>query len=164
MGQQPPGSSMVTIMQLIDELQMVIENGRRVSIMNLVGIDEQHAMSLIDQLRATIPTEVALARRVIQDRQEIILAAQRQAEELLNDARKQVNYMVSDVGLLAEARQIGESEIRHAKTDAQRTRQAVTSYALGIFDELEEALKGNLQNIERAREVLRDSAEREALR
>lgn len=153
------GSSEATIMQLIDELEAQIVNGRRVSIMNVVGVDRQHVLAIIDRLRVSIPTELEQARRVVQERQQIILEAQEEAERIVETARKRAEYMVGDVGLMAEARQRGEERLRYAEENSQRTRVGAEQYALSVIDELEGLIRSNLREIERAKQAIRETHE-----
>lgn len=146
-------------MQLLDELEAQIVHGRRVSIMNVVGVDGQHVLAIIDQLRVSIPTELEQARRIVEERQQIILEAQQEAERIVDTARRRAEYMVGDVGLMAEARQRSEERLRQAEESSQRTRVGAERYALSVIDELEQTIRSNLREIERAKRAIRESQE-----
>lgn len=144
------------MLELLDQLEAQVRNGRRVAIMNMVGVDEQKALKLIDYLRMAIPTELQQARRVVRERQQIILNAQQEAQQIVDKANAQAEYIVSKHGVLAEARQRGEERLRETEDAARRTTEGAERYALSVVDSLEEVMREQLREIERARDVLRD--------
>lgn len=147
-----------TLMQLLDDLEGVVGRGRRFPGSSKVTIDGQQVISLIDELRVSLPVELQQARRVVQERQQIIIDAQEEARKILDTAQERASYLVSQAGVLGEARQRSEQRLREAEENAARTQSGVTQFALSMIANLEETLRGQLHELERARETL---AERE---
>jgi hypothetical protein len=145
------------LLELLDQLEMLVRNGRRVAIVNLVGIDEHRALMLIDYLRMAIPTELQQARRILRERQEIVLSAQLEAQHIVEQAHAQAEYLLSRHGVLAEARQRGEAHLRESAESARRTTEGAEQYALSVVDGLEAVVREQLHEIERARDVLREA-------
>src|SRR5918997_4745065 len=63
---------------LIDELEILFTEARRVPFGRRLMIDEDHALDLVDRLRAAIPGAVHQAHRVLEEQ-----------ERILNEAREQ---------------------------------------------------------------------------
>jgi vacuolar-type H+-ATPase subunit H len=142
------------IAELIDRLESQVADGKRVLLPNRVIVEEAEFLALLDQLRATIPSELQQARRVIQDRQKIILDAQMEAEKILLTARDRAEYLISEKGLTAEARYRSEDVLRQAKDSAQKSISEVDKYARRVLDQMEQAIRENLKDIESAKSAL----------
>lgn len=141
-------------MQLLDDLEGVISRGRRFPGSSKVTIDGQHVISLIDELRVSLPVELQHARRVVQERQQIVIDAQEEARQILDSAQERANYLVSQAGILGEARQRSEQRLREADQNAQRTISGATQFALSMIADLEDNLREQIHELERARETL----------
>ena len=64
---------------LIDRLEALVSTSRRVPF-GRVLLDEQEILEIIDQMRLSLPNEINQARRVLQERDQIIGQAQSEAE------------------------------------------------------------------------------------
>lgn len=135
------------ITEIIERLESQVVNGRRV--MSKVMVDESEFLALVDQLREAIPAELQQARRVIQQRQEIILDAQGEADKILATARERAEYLISERGLTAEARYRGEDVLRGAEEKARTTISQVDRYAQQLLDDVELVMTRNLSDIEK---------------
>jgi hypothetical protein len=141
-------------MQLLDDLETVVSKGRRFPGSSKVTVDGQQIINLIDELRVSIPVELHQARRVVQERQRIVIDAQEEARHILDGAKERAEYLVSQAGILAEARQRSEQRLREAEDQATRTHSGVTQYGLSVISELEELLQKQLRQLEMARDAL----------
>ena len=154
MGHDTGGDSQdthVEINRLIDFLEEQIHTGMRVPLTNRVAVEEEEFLATIHQLRASIPAELRQARRIIQDRQKIILDAQVEAERIIANARERAEYFVSSDGVMAEARHRSEEYLRQARSQNQRSMDEIEGFALRVFGEVEQSLRSGLQDIENAK-------------
>lgn|SRR5690606_16631455 len=146
-----------TLMQLLDDLEGVISRGRRFPGSSKVTVDGQQVISLIDELRVSLPVELQQARRVVQERQQIVIDAQEEARKILDAAQERASYLVSQEGILGEARQRSEQRLREADQNAARTISGSTQFALSVIEELEGTLRNQLDELEAAlRQQLRE--------
>lgn len=141
-------------MQLLDDLEGVISRGRKFPGSSKVTIDGPQVISLIDELRVSLPVELQHARRVVQERQQIVIDAQEEARKILDSAQERASYLVSQAGILGEARQRSEQRLREADHNAQRTISGATQFALSMISDLEDNLKEQIHELERARDAL----------
>ena len=63
------------ILHLVDRLEQLVNEGRRLPLSNKVMVDEQKIWDLIDQMRISVPEEVKKAKRTNQERDRIIAQA-----------------------------------------------------------------------------------------
>ena len=154
---EPQDRHVVEISRLLDILEEQVRTGMRVPLTNRVAVEEEEFLATVDQLRASIPAELRQARRVIQDRQEIILAAQTEAERIINTARERADYLTSSEGVMAEARHRSEELLRQSRTQNQRSVDEIESYALRVIGQVEQTMRNGLQDIEKAKSVIGSS-------
>lgn len=146
---EPQDRHVVEISRLLDLLEEQVRTGMRVPLTNRVAVEEEEFLATVDQLRASIPSELRQARRVIQDRQEIILAAQKEAERIINTARERADYLTSNEGVMAEARQRSEEILRQSRSQNQRSVDEIENYALRVIGQVEQAMRTGLQDLEK---------------
>jgi len=153
----PQDRHVVEISRLIDFLEEQVRTGMRVPLTNRVAVEEEEFLATVDQLRAAIPAEIRQARRVIQDRQKILLDAQNEAERIIKIAKERAEYLTSSEGVMAEARQRSEELLRQSRTQNQHSMDEIESYALRVFGQVEQTMRNGLQEIEKAKSVIGSS-------
>lgn len=151
---EPQDRIVVEISRLLDILEEQVRTGMRVPLTNRVAVEEEEFLATVDQLRASIPAELRQARRVIQDRQEIILSAQNEAERIIKTAKERAEYLTSSEGVMAEARHRSEELLRQSRTQNQRSVDEIESYALRVIGQVEQTMRNGLQDIEKAKSVI----------
>ena len=156
-GADPPteDEGAVDFLYLVDRLEELVGVGRRFPFSGRVMVEEEEFLALVDQLRETVPQEIQQARRVIRERQEIIGEAQQEAGKILELARQQAEYIVSQQGVLNEARQRGEELLRQVEIEHRRSIGKIDQYALQQFSRVEEAMQDGLNII---MEAIRETA------
>lgn len=141
----------VEINRLIDFLEEQVHSGVRVPLTNRVAVEEEEFLAVVHQLRASVPAELHQARRVIQDRQKILLDAQSEAERIITNAKERAEYFVSSDGVMAEARHRSEEYLRQVKSQNQSSMDEIEDFALRVFGEVERSMRTGLQDIENAK-------------
>lgn len=144
----------VDIAALIDRLAELASEGRRVRLGGRIMIDEQEFFDTLDLMRLALPNEIGQARRVVQERQKVILAAQAEAEQIVTVARQRAAYMMSDRGLLAEARASAEEVARQSRDQTRRALEEINAHALRVFTNIEHVLREELERVEQAKAQL----------
>src|ERR671921_593306 len=121
------------VLVLIDKLDDLVHNAKQVPLTDQVRVDKEEIYDILDQMRATIPEEIKQARWIVRERQEMPKAAERAAEDIIEDARAR------------------EREIRLGAED----------YADEILNTLEVNLTKFVAAVQRGRERLQGKEERE---
>ena len=137
----------VDILYLVDRLEELVGVGKRVPFSGRVMVEEEEFLALVDQLRVTVPSEIKQAQRIIKEREAIIGQAQEEAAKILEVARQQAEYIVSQQGVLNEARQRGEELLRQVEVEHKRSIGQIDEYALQQFGRIEEAMQDGLNII-----------------
>jgi cell division septum initiation protein DivIVA len=153
------------ILHLVDRLEELVNEGRRLPLSNKVMVDEQKMWDLIDQMRISIPEEVKKAKRTNQERDRIIAQAHEEAARMVDLKREEATAMVSDHELTRAAEERAVTIVERAKRDAESLRADADEYVMQVLDslgaDLERALKEVRNGILRVQESQRAPAEEE---
>jgi vacuolar-type H+-ATPase subunit H len=98
--------------ELLDELENMIENGKKSLIGGRISVEKNDVLSLIDQLRDLLPREMMHANDFYKDSREVLDSAQNQADAIVADAEKEADDAI------AKAHQEAQSIIDDANTEA----------------------------------------------
>ncbi|NJP05190.1 MAG: hypothetical protein HC837_05960 [Chloroflexaceae bacterium] len=135
--------SAIELDDLIDELEDVIADGRRVPFSGRLLIDEERILDIIDRMRVSIPEELKQARRVIQEQ-----------DRLLADARARVQMALEERGLLEAIETERQQLIQQAEHDAAQVRAGADDYARQVLEDLQNRLTKVLANVRNGLETL----------
>ncbi|CAA9533685.1 MAG: hypothetical protein AVDCRST_MAG73-1185 [uncultured Thermomicrobiales bacterium] len=149
-GDEPDDDGTVDILYLVDRLEELVGMGKRVPFSGRVMVEEEEFLALVDQLRIAVPNEIKQAQRVIKERERVIGEAQDEASKILKIARDKSQYVVSEQGLLKEAKVQGEEILRQAEERRKRAMGEIDVYALDQFAKVENAMRDGLEIIENA--------------
>jgi hypothetical protein len=132
------------VLVLLDRLEELVGVGRRMPFSTRVMVEEEEFLGLLDQIRAAVPREIRQAQRVVEERSSIIVSAQHEAAKILDMARSQAEYIISEQGVLNEARQRGEEYLREVEQERRQSMAQIDAYALQQIAKVEEAIQEGL--------------------
>lgn len=145
------------ILYLVDRLEELVGVGKRVPFSGRVMVEEEEFLALVDQLRVAIPNEIKQAQRVIKERERIIGEAQDEAAQIIASAKDRTELLVSQHGIMLEARKRSEDVLRLAEEKRQRTQGEVDYFLLEQFQLIEDAIRRGMAVMEEAAEQTLDT-------
>jgi hypothetical protein len=128
---------------LIDELEDVLAEGRRIPFGGRLMIDEERILDIIDRMRMAVPEELKQARRIVQEQ-----------ERLLKEAQQRVEQALDEQGLLAEVEAERDRLLHLAEQEAADVRAGADEYAREVLEELDGQLLKLLTNVRNGLESL----------
>lgn len=114
---------------MIDELEDVIAEGKRVPFSGRLLIDEDRVLDIIDRMRVAVPEELRQARRIISEQ-----------ERLISEAQERVQQVLQEQGLLAAIEAERARLLEQAEREARAVRAGADEYARQVLEELEQRL------------------------
>lgn len=117
-------------------------------------VDEQEFLELVDQLRVAVPEEVRHAKRVSQDRERVLTQARVEADKVLTSAQEQALQLVRENEIVRAAQQQAQEILSTATAEAQRLRADADSYVLSVLEGLENDLGRLLATVKKGKSVL----------
>ncbi len=126
----------IDILQLVDKLEELLENSKRLPLSRMVVVDEDAVLNIIDQLRIALPQEIRQAKELQLDRDRCIGDAQREAGEILAQARAEAIRQISESDLFRAAEARADAILRAAQQEAESIRAGADEYAVAKLREL----------------------------
>ena len=124
------------ILHLVDRLEQLVNEGRRLPLSNKVMVDEQKIWDLIDQMRISVPEEVKKAKRTNQERDRIIAQAHEEAARLVDLKREEASTLISEHELTKSAEERSTTIVERARRDAESLRADADEYVIQVLSEL----------------------------
>jgi hypothetical protein len=118
----------IDILYLVDRLENLITGSRRMPVVNQIMIREADILSIVDQMRTTIPDEIKQARRIIQDKERLMAQAQAEASKLLARSREESERAMNREGLLHVAEERSREMMRRAEVNAEQLKTEADAY------------------------------------
>jgi cell division septum initiation protein DivIVA len=151
------------ILYLLDQLEEVLGGGSRLPLTSRTLVDEQEILDILDQIRVSIPEELKAARRLTQERDQILADAQAEAERVLRDADSQAAERVAEHGLVRAAEGRAADIEERALRQADDVRRDADAYAYRVLQKLREQIGQVAQTVDRGMSELEGRHAREEL-
>jgi cell division septum initiation protein DivIVA len=142
------------VLVLIDKLDDLVHNAKQVPLTDQVRVDKEEIYEILDQMRATIPEEIKQARWIVKERQEMLAEAKREAERVVKEGRERADRLIADEEIVKAAERAAEDIIEDARAQEREIRLGAEDYADEILDTLETNLTKFINAVQRGRERL----------
>ena len=106
----------LVVLDQLDQLEEVFLEGTRIPFSGGRLVNEHDAVELLDAIRDALPREIEIAVELVKKRDEFINTAKKQAAEILEQANRQHDHLVST----ATVRQDAERQVHDLR---EQTRQ-----------------------------------------
>lgn len=140
------------ILHLVDRLEELVAEARRMPIGQGVVIDRRRILELVDQMRSSVPWEVRDARDIVNEKEAILEEARREADGIIGKAEMEARDMLQEDALAQQAERQAQQIIERSELRAQE-----------ILDQAHEQVQARLRQAEYAATNQMDEADRYAL-
>lgn len=138
----------------IDEIIALFEGARSVPMSRNCIVDRGEMIGLLEQLRVELPAELRRAGALLEERDKIIEAGQREAERIIAEGEAEHARLVSINEIVVSAEHEAGRIIGEARAEAQRLREEVDDYVDTALANFEQLLTRSLAAIERGRDKM----------
>lgn len=135
------------ILQLIDRLEELFNEARAVPFTHNVVVDEDRMLEVIDQMRIVIPDEVKKAQQVLSERDRFLARAQEEADRTIALARDKADQITGKDNIVIEAQRRAEQILAQARADADATRRDADDYVVDTLVQLQDTLEKILNQV-----------------
>ena len=142
------------ILDLLDQLEEVLGAGSHLPLTSRTLVDEQEILDILDQIRVSIPDEIKAARRVTQEREQLLADARAEADRLLRAADARVADRLADHHLVRAAESRAADIEERAHEEAERMRRETDAYAQRVLEKLREQISQVASSVERGLQEL----------
>ena len=149
------------ILYLLDQLEEVLGAGSRLPLTSRTLVDEQEVLDILDQIRVSVPEELKEARRLTQDREQVIADAQLEAEQILRNADSTAAERVGEHNLVRAAEMRAADIEERALHQAEAIRREADAYAARVLQKLRDQIAQVAQTVNRGLSELETRTARE---
>ena len=161
--------------KLLEELENVINNASEVPFTNKKMVDKDEVERLIDAINQSLPNELESARRIVADKERIMLDAlcfykltfpgsnrimldaEKKAEDTVAQAKDYIARITEESELVKQAQERANEVISSANKSADELRTSSVTYATDVLKYVETNMENVLDSLKKNRQSLIDS-------
>lgn len=135
------------ILYLVDRLEAVFGKGWRIPMSSKTLLDEDEFFDIADQMRTAIPEEIRQAKKIVQDRDQIIAQAKEEATRISVLAHEDAAHLINEHAITKAAQAQAHQIEKQAHDAALATRLEADSYTTQTLSDLQAQLTQVMQQI-----------------
>lgn len=132
---------METVLQLLDELEEILDNSRAVPFTNKVSVEKEEIYDLITDIRLKLPNELKQSKWVIEERNKILIDAQKEADEIVKNAEERLSRMIEENEVTKRAYEQASIIIDASKKTSKEMRLGAVEYAEEVLTKAQDKVK-----------------------
>lgn len=127
------------ILDLIDSLEELIIQARRLPVGGNLVVDRKRVLDLIDQLRLALPADLREAARVLEAREQVVQDARTEARKIVESAERERTRLLDENAIYREAQERSQQLLMDAESRARQTVAEADATAAAHLSEAAEA-------------------------
>ena len=143
--------------EIIDDIEEFINDAKPARFNpGKVMVDEENLMTMLEELRSRLPSEMERSKQIVQSKQDIIDDAKIKADAILQNAIKEASETVEDHEIVQlakrraadierEADQYADAAIAKAKAEAKELRVGAMEYTVDLMEDMKAEFKADME-------------------
>jgi len=128
------------ILTVLETLEDLVERSSGVPFSSKCLIDREEVLEIIKEMRLKLPDDIKQAKWVKEERQRILLEAQKEANNILKDAENKIASLVDEHEITKKAYEQANEIVGSAQKNAREIRLGAREYADSVLNKVEEIL------------------------
>ncbi len=121
----------------LESMETLIAEAKAMPFSSKLLIDEEELSRLIEDIRLNMPIEITQAKKIAQERRDILNDAEAEAEAIINKARQRADLMIEEHQITKEAKAAADGILQQARDEAAAVRSEAKNHARDITDKAE---------------------------
>lgn len=143
------------ILSILETLEDLVEKSVSVPFSGRCLMDKEEILEIVKEIRLKLPDDIKQAKWVKEERQRILMEAQKEANTIIKDAESKIASLVDEHEITKKAYDQANEIISNAQKNAREIRLGTRDYADSVLNKVEEILKDTLDVIKMNREELK---------
>lgn len=143
------------ILSILETLEDVVEKSISVPFSGKCMVDREEILEIIKEMRLKLPDDIKQAKWVKEERQKILLEAQKEANNIVKDAENKIASLVDEHEITKKAYDQANEIVSNAQKNAREIRLGTKEYADSVLKKVEEILEDTLEVIKVNREEVK---------
>ncbi|WP_054750195.1 hypothetical protein [Ruminiclostridium josui] len=128
------------ILTILETLEELVEKSPSVPFSGKCLLDREEILEIIKEMRLKLPDDIKQAKWVKEERQRILLEAQREANNIMKDAENKIASLVDEHEITKKAYEQSNEIIAAAQKNAREVRLGAREYADSVLNKVEDIL------------------------
>jgi cell division septum initiation protein DivIVA len=158
-----PIGTMSVLEDLLHQLEEIVQTARGMPLSSSVLVNRQDVVDIIETLKRSLPDELAKARSIMRDADDVVERARHEGRRLYEQGKVERDRMVSKTEVVEAATREAERILAQAEMHARRIRGEAEQYVESKLATFEIMLSKTLQAVERGRARLEGRREADVL-
>lgn len=143
------------IFTLLEELEDILEGCKSVPFSGKSVVDKEEILEIIKEIRLKLPDELKQAKWIKEERQRILVEAQKEADDIVKEAENRIISMINENEITKKAYEKKAEIIETANEMSREISKGTKDYADNILKGLEVSLEDALKIIQNNRKELK---------
>ncbi len=144
------------LLDLLDQLENELESASNVILTNKVMVNKDGVLDLLDEIRSAVPSDIKEAKKILDDSTKIKQMAQRDANNLMKEAKAQKEYLVDTNNITKHAYEEAEAILKEAKNEANKLRVRSIEYVMNLLTKTQDDMRQIITTIDDNKSELKD--------
>ena len=143
------------IFTILESIEDILEKSKGVPFSNKVLVDKEEILEQISELRLKLPEELKQAKWIKEERQRILVEAQKEADDIVKEAENRIISMIDEHEITRKAYEKKAEIIETANEMSREISKGTKDYADNVLNGIEVALQDALKIIQNNRNELK---------
>lgn len=143
------------IFTLLETLEEIIENSKRLPFGNKGVVNKEELLDLIKEIRIKLPEELKQAKWVKEERTRILIEAQKEADDIVKEAENRIISMIDEHEITRKAYEQKAQIIETANEMSREISKGTKDYADNLLEKIEVVLEEALKTVQNNRKELK---------
>ena len=143
------------IFTLLETLEEALENSKTIPFSGKSVVEKEELLDIIKEIRIKLPDELKQAKWVKEERQKILVEAQKEADEIVKEAENRIISMIDEHEITRKAYEQKAQIIETANEMSREISKGTKDYADNLLEKLEVVLEDALKTVQNNRKELK---------
>ena len=143
------------IFTLLENLEDILDKSKNVPFSSKTMVDKEEVMEIISEIRLKLPEELNQAKWIKEERQRILVEAQKEADDIVKEAENRIISMIDEHEITKKAYEKKAEIIETANEMSREISKGTKDYADNVLNGIEVALQEALKIIQNNRSELK---------
>lgn len=143
------------LLSILETLEDLVEKCPGLPLSGKCIVDREEILEIIKEMRLKLPDDIKQAKWVKEERQRILMEAQKEADSIVKNAENRISSLVDEHEITKKAYDQANEIVSNSQKNAREIRLGTREYADSILNKVEEILKDTLDVIKMNREELK---------
>ena len=139
---------------LLETLEEMLENSKTVPFSGKTIVEKEEILDIIKEIRLKLPDELKQAKWIKEERQRILVEAQKEADDIVKEAENRIISMIDEHEITRKAYEQKAQIIETANEMSREISKGTKDYADNVLGKVEVVLEDALKTIQTNRKEL----------